>query len=499
MSNSNGSESSDRREPKICGSIYFDLKSKEGQELEPKVLTDYTFEIDAGDAESLLQDKAQVGDEYAQVRGEPQAEGKRDRVHSRPLQAKVLVRRRKSNGETSNGETPNATRAEPLEKGCEELSLECRALVCRSHGDRRLSVTVRVSDRSAKAAERKIKTWIKSEKSGPYVNRSGFTDLGRELFSYERTHADDDEKPSTAGMSLYKPSEKRSDTQPVAIADIVGQLHGDVFFPGQTDRGEAKAGPQADQLHGAVLIAGRTKSAKSLIARGLVHRFLTDRATYGSLVTLHGRRPHLVTCEDPIEAYFRNPIDELDGVAPLIDYTPRDKTERDYLELTQAFQDALRQTPACLFVGEARGPKDLRDLLEFAGTGHLVVTTMHAGSLSDVFADVFSATKAQTATDRGRVGQRILAVIHLQLVTVTHKDKSVSVVLPSLWRRSPASTAALVAAGIGSLAPHNPGVKNKNRYDCLGRQRFAEVLLLDAGGLQTRFMDEARQLDLRGV
>ena len=75
---------------------------------------------------------------------------------------------------------------------------------------------------------------------------------------------------------------------------------------------------------------------------------------------------------------------------------------------------ALRQTPAALYVGEVREADNWKTLLEFVGTGHLVFTAVHAGSLVEAMGKLFAATNANTAASRAIVAGRLAGLVHLQ-------------------------------------------------------------------------------------
>lgn len=272
--------------------------------------------------------------------------------------------------------------------------------------------------------------------------------------------------------SKYKGKPKFKLPNTCSISEIAQLLFDEVFLhaPRQEEKLDA---PVLESLHGAILIAGQTKSAKSLITRALIHMLFAHEETYNFLRKHKERNPHLLTCEDPVETWFAEPpwLGQSPQLSDIIDYTARDRNAKDYNELSDVFVDALRQTPACMLVGETRKKQDLEELINFAGTGHLVVTTLHAGSLQDVFTKVFEATKVETSSKRGLIGKRILAAVHLKQIAFTHEGTTWTTVVPTLWRRTPASTNALVASGIGSLTPHVNFL-----HDCLGRQYFAKAL-----------------------
>jgi hypothetical protein len=249
------------------------------------------------------------------------------------------------------------------------------------------------------------------------------------------------------------------------------------------------------ELGGLVIIAGSTNSAKSLITRGLIHLYLENvllgdpRPGAKAPKANAKRRAHLVTFEDPIEKYFiaapRTSANEdaLLGAAHNfsechIDYTPRQQGV-DAPDLQTALYDALRQTPKVFFVGETRRNEDWRALIDFAGTGHLVITTAHAGSLIEAMHKILLATKARTPADRNEVASRILAIVQLKRTEVEGFEQ-LGVLVPSLWRRVPRGVNSLTAEGLASILPHSQSGE-VNPCSCLGRKYFAERLLGLAG------------------
>ncbi len=302
----------------------------------------------------------------------------------------------------------------------------------------------------------------------------------------------------------YEPMRKRSEGFWFTIDDQCRVLYKLVF---------AGSAP----VSGLVVLTGGTNSAKSEIARGLIHKYLIDRKDSNP-----PRRPHLVTFEDPIETFFvgPKPIDEtklpkkprselssfLHGVPRSewnrklcdrlrklpksllaqwqgFDYTPRERGV-DVHDLSQAFNDALRQTPTVFFVGEIRDPREWAEVLEFAGTGHLVVTTAHAGSLLEAMVKIFTAVGARTPADRRRFAARLLAVIHLrprvaEEGVAKNETTNRSLLLPALWRKTDRGLAALSANGFGAIVPETPQDGKEAGISSLGRRWFAGQLITD--------------------
>lgn len=414
--------------------------------------------------------------------------------------------------------------ANSLWKDLPNIQLVARLLACRSHGGKRVSLTTRIDSDAIKRATDTVNAWLRN------ITKGDSTSLGTSTPTF---NVDDLKKqiglrqlvttPKDWEKSAYSPSDHASVERPVSVRAITSELHQHIFYRQDLRNSDTVAGekllqptaPKPENMQGAVLVAGRTKSAKSIITRGIIHTLFSHKATYETMCGDSSRRPHLITCEDPVEKYFEEERAPLrTGEHRLLDYTPRDFTAEDYVDLESCFRDALRQTPACVFIGEARTDADIQAILNFAATGHLVFATMHSGSLIDVFSRIFAATDARTASARGLVAQRLLSVVHLQHLaedpSQVDSGTEVSMVVPSLWRRTPASTAALVSGGIGSLMPNTPAPGKAQKFDCLGRLYFANLFLKNigsgkpgdkdiSGNSRNGLIAKARELDLHGT
>lgn len=267
--------------------------------------------------------------------------------------------------------------------------------------------------------------------------------------------------------------------------------------------------------HGLLVITGSTKSAKSEIARALIYRYLTTKKN-GT------RKPHLVTFEDPVERFYANekpqeldPWHAIQRSEPfsLIDYTPRQKG-KDVSLLRHALTDALRQTPAAFFVGETRDKKEWELLLDFAATGHLIVTTAHANSLVEAMHKIFEARRVKTPADRSEIGSKLFGLAHLRMANVKTNDegKTAEVLFPTLWRRTERGVAGLTSDGLASLLPHRSSDdKSNGQPSCLGRRWLMGCLIESAQDdlttifktthqdLKLRLYQRATEWDLQGV
>lgn len=266
--------------------------------------------------------------------------------------------------------------------------------------------------------------------------------------------------------SLPIEKQKKRENYLFSVSEYCGSIYKPVFL-------ETESTPNAQGL---LVITGPTKSLKSEITRGLIHLYLKDKRK-------QGRRPHLVTFEDPIEMLYAN----LDHKGQLcvalargkepddINYTPREKP-RDAVFLRDALADALRQTPAVFFVGETRSKEEWEVLLDFAATGHLIVTTAHAGSLVEAMRKIFEARGVQTPADRGEIANKLLAVVNVKpdQIEIPGKSLHTDIVFPALWRRTTRGVAGLTSDGLSALIPHR---NTPERPSCLGRRWFIEALI----------------------
>ncbi len=112
---------------------------------------------------------------------------------------------------------------------------------------------------------------------------------------------------------------------------------------------------------GAVLLTGPSGSGKTT----------TIYACLRHLVRTGGRGRHLVTIEDPVEQV-------LEGVSQS---QVRPGTEFDF---ARGLRSLLRQDPEVIMIGEVRDPDTAGIAVQAALTGHLVFSTLHAGSACGV-------------------------------------------------------------------------------------------------------------------
>ena len=118
----------------------------------------------------------------------------------------------------------------------------------------------------------------------------------------------------------------------------------------------------ADQLSGLVIIGGVTGAGKSTTLAAMLERINTER------------KVHVVTIEDPVE-FIHTPKQSI--------FTHRE-IGISVPSFAEGLRTVLRQDPDVILVGEMRDLDSIRYGLVAAETGHLVFTTVHSETVSDI-------------------------------------------------------------------------------------------------------------------
>ncbi|KQO98904.1 type IV pilus twitching motility protein PilT [Leifsonia sp. Leaf264] len=146
---------------------------------------------------------------------------------------------------------------------------------------------------------------------------------------------------------------------------------------------------------GLLLVEGPTGSGKTTAIAALID--LINRTT----------AQHIYLIEQPIE-FVHTPKESMFTQREIGIHAP------DY---ATAIEDALRSKPNVILIGEMLNPATARAALHAATTGHLVITTAHAGSVVealDGFIGQFTADEQPQI--RSRLGQSLIGVMVQRLV-----------------------------------------------------------------------------------
>lgn len=115
----------------------------------------------------------------------------------------------------------------------------------------------------------------------------------------------------------------------------------------------------AEEAYGMLLVTGPTGSGKTT-------------TLYAALTEIHNGRDKIITIEDPVEY-------QLAGILQI------PVNEKKGLSFAKGLRSILRHDPDKIMVGEIRDRETAEIAVQSALTGHLVLTTVHANNVFDVF------------------------------------------------------------------------------------------------------------------
>ena len=148
-----------------------------------------------------------------------------------------------------------------------------------------------------------------------------------------------------------------------------------------------------DLTDGLVLVAGPTGSGKSTTIASMIDRINQTRSC------------HIITIEDPVEFIHRSN-------QALVNQR---QVGTDVESFSQALQDAVRQDPDVILVGELRDLETIRTAITAAETGHLVFASVHAGDCKTAIERLIGAFSPEEQD----LAQRLVATV-LRTVIVQH-------------------------------------------------------------------------------
>lgn len=146
---------------------------------------------------------------------------------------------------------------------------------------------------------------------------------------------------------------------------------------------------------GLFLVVGQTGSGKSTTIAAMANDYLQSHSTA------------MYTIEDPIEFVYP------EGSSLIVQREVGPHVE----SFAAGVEDAKRRHPRIIVVGEIRNVETARSALLAAASGHLVVSTMHAGTAAeavDSFTSMF--TPEEQGLVRTQLAQSLLAIVAQQLV-----------------------------------------------------------------------------------
>ncbi len=223
-----------------------------------------------------------------------------------------------------------------------------------------------------------------------------------------------------------------------------------------------------DEPYGMVLVTGPTGSGKTT-------------TLYAALSELHTGREKIITIEDPVEY-------QLHGMLQI------PVNEKKQLTFARGLRSILRHDPDIIMVGEIRDRETAEIAVQSALTGHLVLSTVHANSVLDVFgrfAHMGLDTYALVSAINGVWAQRL---VRLNCPSCSRDDVPDDAQLSRLGLARTQVQGFNFRKGVGCGECRNTGYR--------GRQAIAEILRVDGDIremlLTKRSMREVRDAAVTG-
>jgi len=144
---------------------------------------------------------------------------------------------------------------------------------------------------------------------------------------------------------------------------------------------------------GLLIFSGATGHGKTTSCFSLLQEYLNSYGGVG------------ITVEDPVEYVLEGPVGDKG-------YCYQIQVEKSE-DWATPLKRTLRWTPRYLLVGEIRSPAAAEQILRAATTGHLVISTIHAGSIEDSLLGLLQLARQNLGTSAQNVlAQALTGAIH---------------------------------------------------------------------------------------
>jgi len=187
------------------------------------------------------------------------------------------------------------------------------------------------------------------------------------------------------------------------------------------------------QRKGLIVIGGKTSEGKTTTCVAAIKDYLERLGGFA------------YTVEDPPEYQMQGAISEK-GFCLQVEI-------KDDSKWYEAVKKAMRTRPDILFLGEIRTAEAAENLLKAVTSGHLVLTTVHAGSLQDTISAILqlAETRMGTKTARSVLSERLVAAVHQ---TLSKNGPTLTVLEPRREAANEQITSILLDGDLSKLGEH---------------------------------------------
>lgn len=154
-------------------------------------------------------------------------------------------------------------------------------------------------------------------------------------------------------------------------------------------------GDYALKREGLIIVSGPTGHGKS-----------TTLAAMIDLINSH-RKCNIITIEDPIEYHHRHKLSNVN----------QREVGRDTASFPQGLRHIFRQSPDVIVIGEMRDPETFSIALQAAGTGHLVLSTLHANNATAAIERIIEISPPEQQQQvRMQMAENFLMILNQRLM-----------------------------------------------------------------------------------
>jgi type II secretory ATPase GspE/PulE/Tfp pilus assembly ATPase PilB-like protein len=221
---------------------------------------------------------------------------------------------------------------------------------------------------------------------------------------------------------------------------------------GLSERERAPIDAVVSHPHGMVLMVGPTGSGKTT-------------TLYSILMKLNDPQRKIITLEDPVEY-------GLDGMSQIPVYS------RDGDSFANKLRAVLRLDPDVIMVGEIRDVDTARTALQASITGHLVLSTFHAGSAAEAFTrmiDMIGMNPILISAIKLIISQRLVRRLDDKTKVAYTPDAPTKKYIEEVLKDLPST---VKKPDLTKLKLYKPGKSEENPFGYKGRLTILEELAI---------------------